>query len=254
MLEIAISPCPNDTYLFAPWILGFLGGSPKAHFADIEELNLSALEKRFPLIKVSFACPLEGFEILPVGAALCFQFGPKLIAKAPFPLEALAEKRIAIPGLWTTAHLLLKQFCPTPKEKRFCRFDQIFALLQENEVDAGLIIHESRFTFEQNGFVEIADLGNLWHEKFALPLPLGGLALQKNHPLKQRIIDLLQYSYDFAKKNFNTILPFILEKAQETKRAIVLKHIETYVNQETRELSSLGWQAIHEITRLRHIS
>ncbi|MCP5469981.1 MAG: 1,4-dihydroxy-6-naphthoate synthase [Chlamydiales bacterium] len=248
MLEIAISPCPNDTFLFRPWIEGVVGAAPKVHYADIQQLNEWALEGKYPLIKISLACRPEGYEILPVGAALGFNVGPKIIANAPFPLEELGSKRIAIPGKHTTAHALLKRLCPVPKEKIFCRFDEIVSLLKQGEVDAGLIIHESRFTFEREGFAEIADLGTIWYDRFLLPLPLGGLVMQKGHLLRDEVIETLQACYDYAFANTEEGLPFTLKHAQEMEHAVVLQHIQTYVNKETRALSPEGWRAIEELT------
>jgi len=249
MIELAISPCPNDTFLFAPWVLGKLDAPPPhIHFADIEQLNNWALTKKFPLIKVSIACmsKLADYELLPVGAALGFHVGPKIIAKKRYSLGDLSRLRLAVPGAWTTAHLLLQKLSPQPREKHFCLFHEIFHLLNAGIVDAGLIIHESRFTFEKEGFVEIADLGELWHERFSLPLPLGGLAMIKNHPLREEVITILQKSYDFAYSHTKELLPFILEHAQVKEAA--LQHIATYVTGETRELSPTGWKAIERLT------
>ncbi len=249
MIELAISPCPNDTFIFGPWALGKLDAPPPhIHFADIEQLNNWALTKKFPLIKVSIACmsKLPDYELLPVGAALGFHVGPKIIAKKPYSLEDLPRLTLAIPGAETTAHLLLQKLCPEPGKKHFCLFHEISNLLNADIVDAGLIIHESRFTFAKEGFVEIADLGELWHQRFSLPLPLGGLAMIKNHPLRNEVITILQKSYDFACSHTKEIMPFILEHAQ-VKEA-VLQHIETYVTDETRELSFAGWKAMERLT------
>ena len=248
MLDLAISPCPNDTFLFGAWVLGFLGEPPNVHFADIEQLNSWALEKRYPLIKVSMACmaKLDDYELLPVGAALGFHVGPKIIANESYDLEDLPNLRIAIPGRETTAHLLLQRLCPKPLEKHFCLFHEISDLLKAGVVDAGLIIHESRFTFEEEGFVEMADLGELWHERFDLPLPLGGLAMKKGHPMRDEVIETIQSSYDFAYAQAAELLPFIMEHAQVKEAA--LQHIQTYVSSETRELSEKGWEAIQKLT------
>ncbi|MFN0065635.1 MAG: MqnA/MqnD/SBP family protein [Chlamydiales bacterium] len=249
MLDLALSPCPNDTFLFYPWIHGRVGKIVlRPHFADIEQLNQWALAKKYPLIKLSIACYKEVsayYELLPVGTALGFHVGPKIIAKESFALEELPYKRIAIPGRNTTAHLLLQKLCPEPLEKHFCLYHEIAQLIETGQVDAGLIIHESRFTFTNNGFCEIVDLGEVWHEKFGLPLPLGGLALQRNHPLRSAIIETIRHSYDYAYAHKEETLPFVLQHAQEIKEAVIQEHIETYVTKESRSLSQEGVRAIH---------
>ena len=248
MIKIAISPCPNDTFLFAPWILGHVAKPPSVTFADIEQLNNWAFEKKFPLIKVSIAAlaQMKDYELLPVGAALGDHVGPKIIANRPYALEDLPFLRIAIPGKWTTAHALLQKLCPEPLEKHFCLFHEITDLLKQGIVDAGVIIHESRFTFEQEGFIQIADLGDLWDERYHLPLPLGGLALLKNDPRREEIIEILQKCFDYATEHTADLMPFIMEHAQYPK--VALPHIQTYVTSETRALSLKGQEAIWRLT------
>jgi 1,4-dihydroxy-6-naphthoate synthase len=250
-IDAALSPCPNDTFLFYGWIQGILGKeiplSP--HFADIEELNRWALAKKFPLIKISFATfpyLLQDYELLPVGAALGFHCGPKIIARSPFPLEQLPFKTIAIPGVHTTAHLLLKQLLLSTGEKSFCPYHKVASWIDDKTVDCGLIIHESRFTYLREGFVEIADLGELWHQKTGAPLPLGGLAIARSlpPPIKWKILSTLQESLSFAQRHIDQTLPFVLLHSQEKEPAAVLQHIETYVTRETSSLSDNGIRAI----------
>ena len=250
-MKIAISPCPNDTFLFHAWLQGLVGQDIKAEaeFADIQQLNQWALEKRFPLIKISLGCygrVEDSYEILPIGAALGFQCGPKIISKVFFdPLE-IAHKTIAIPGQDTTAHLLLKRLLPSPHKKVFCLYHEIAQLIHAGVTDCGLIIHESRFTFAGAGFVEIADLGELWHMQTNAPLPLGCLALLRSTPLpvKERLIAILQESLALAHSQPKLALPFILQHSQEKDPAIVAQHIETYVTSETAQLSPIGKKAI----------
>ncbi len=250
-IAVAISPCPNDLFFFAPWIKGYVGKElrPKVSFADIDQLNSWAMEKKFPLIKASFYCMAklqDDYELLTVGAALGFGCGPKIVSLKPSSLSEISNMRIAIPGKLTTAHLLLQTFAPPPKEKVFCTYDKIGPLLKQGSVDAGLIIHESRFTFQKEGFYEIADLGELWERATALPLPLGGLALSRELPSSQ-VCTILQQSYDFAKEFPEAIKEEILHYSQEKDLSVVKAHIDLYVNEETRSLSSLGKKAIEEL-------
>jgi 1,4-dihydroxy-6-naphthoate synthase len=250
-VKIAISPCPNDTFLFHGWLSGLVGLDlpVQVTFGDIQQLNEWALEKRFPLIKLSMGCfahVQKDYELLPVGAALGFQCGPKIIALSPFPLSQLKTKTIAIPGKDTTAHLLLNRLLPSPQRKIFCLYHEIGTRIRMDEADCGLIIHESRFTFEQSGFQEIADLGELWHSKTKLPLPLGGLAILRSCSVstKNRIIAILQESLNLGCQNPEQTLPFVLKHSQEKDPSIVKKHIATYVNSETLSLSNQGKKAI----------
>lgn len=252
-MQCAISFCPNDTYLFYAWIHQVVGKELPitALFADIEKLNELALSAAIPLIKISFhtfANIAHHYQLLPIGSALGFHCGPKLIAKTPFSLTDLHKKKIAIPGKQTTAHLLLDRLNLIPKEKHFCLYHEIMPLIECGTVDCGLIIHESRFTFKPQ-FVEIADLGLLWHTQTQLPLPLGGIAIARDIPSshKQTIVSILQSSLAFARKFPNKALPFILQAAQEKKTAVVKKHIQTYVNCETEKLSQKGILAIQTL-------
>ncbi|MCH9703978.1 MAG: hypothetical protein K0U13_04225 [Chlamydiae bacterium] len=249
MIELAISPCPNDTFLFAPWALGLVAEPPKIHFADIQQLNEWALQGRYPLIKVSISTYAKlDAELLPVGAAVGEGVGPKLIASKKYCLDDLPQLRVAIPGRETTAHLLLQRLGLVPKSKRFCLFTEVANLIRSGEVDAGLIIHESRFTFEDEGFIEISDLGDLWDG----PLPLGGLVMQKGHPLQKEVVQILQRSFDYAEKNLDEIMPYILKHAQYPD--VAQEHIECYVTDQTRQLSPAALTAIERLTNEKTVS
>lgn len=169
-----------------------------------------------------------------------------MVAATPFPLSELSQKRVAIPGSETTAHFLLDHLLPSPKEKVFCLYHEIPHLLRTSQADCGVIIHESRFTFAQEGFVEIVDLGEMWHQKTHLPLPLGGVAIDRSLPdsQKKQILSILQDSLDYARSNPEEAIAFCLKHSQEKEEAIVKQHIDLYVNQETAALSSVGTKAI----------
>ena len=159
-MKIAFSPCPNDTYLFYAWIKGLVGQELAPHpiLADIQQLNAWGMKKTFPLTKLSLHCfakVVYTYQLLPIGFALGFNCGPKIIAKIPFHLSELSNKTIAIPGKETTAHLLLSRLSVQPKKKLFCLYHEINTLIEKGEADCGVIIHESRFTFQEAGFVEI---------------------------------------------------------------------------------------------------
>ena len=248
-IPLALSPCPNDTYLFAGWIGGHVGRELlcEPYFADIEELNRMAQESRFPLTKLSFStyAKLADYKLLPIGAALGFGVGPKLIGLKPTSLDQIPKLKIAIPGIETTAHFLLDHFFPGVACKRISLYSEIEELILKGEVDLGLVIHETRFTFQKKGLFEVADLGTLWEERYQLPLPLGGLALRVDfEEEREMIVSILQDSLSFAKTHFETIFPLIKNKAQEKSREVIQKHIDLYVNEETRMLSEKGQRAI----------
>lgn len=247
-MKIGISPCPNDTFLFHAWISGKIESSivPEVTFGDIQQLNQWAMNKRLPFLKVSFFCfgkILDEYDLLPIGAALGHCCGPKLISKKPFALHEIKSKKVAIPGKETTAHLLFEHFCPPPLEKKFCLYHEIFSLLSNDEVDCGVIIHESRFTFQQLGFYQIADFGELWEKRHGLPLPLGGLVVQKNVS-SEALIAALKGSLNFARANPQESLPFILQHSQGKDLKVIQEHISLYVNRETEALSEKGIAAI----------
>lgn len=252
-MKIALSPCPNDTYLFHAWIAGLCGEPPEVFFADIQTLNELALSGLFPLIKLSFGCfkrVVNHYQLLPIGSALGFNCGPKIISKTHFSVEKLSEMRVAIPGKDTTAHLLLNHLLPPPKEKKYCLYHEVAQLIDKNEVDCGLIIHETRFTFAAKGFIEIIDLGELWQDRYQLPLPLGGLAIHKDFPNKEEVVSLIEKSLDQANTHPDLSRNFILKYSQEKNPEIVDRHIETYVNEETKRISRNGILAIETLTNL----
>lgn len=244
-MKIAFSPCPNDTYLFYAWIHGKINSPLDAEpvYADIEKLNEWALKGTYPLLKLSFATlahVLDRYELLPVGAALGHNCGPKIIAKE----KRENFGRIAIPGKLTTAHLLFDRLGLKAEEKHFCRYDEIYTLLHAGKVDSGLIIHESRFTYSQEGFVECTDLGELWGGL----LPLGGLAVHRDFPHIPELISTLKHSLEYAHQHPREAEAFILTHSQEKDPDVVYKHIKTYVNEESLQLSSAGMRAIKRLT------
>lgn len=252
-MKIAISPCPNDTFLFHAWIAGLVADSPDVMFADIQQLNELAHEGNYPLIKLSFNCfkeVCETYQLLPIGAALGFNCGPKIIAKTPLSPKELPKKRIAIPGKETTAHLLLEKLLPPIEDKYFCLYNEVADLIAQDVVDCGLIIHETRFTFSSLGLFEILDLGELWHERFQSPLPLGCLAIHRDYPDKENVLHTLQDSLAYAYAHPDASRHFILKHSQEKNPVVVKRHIETYVNEETAFLSKNGFKAIETLTGL----
>ena len=207
--------------------------------ADIQELNELAKSGTYDLIKVSCAALpplLEQYHVLPIGAAIGFGCGPLLISKHPFPLTELSTKRVAIPGKDTTAHELLNRVAPKPAEKLFCLYHEIGEILEAGRADAGVIIHEQRFTFQEQGFVEIADLGKLWGR----PIPLGCLVAKRE--LGGEVIDALRRSLALATQC--SPMAYMKQHAQELEESVIQQHVDLYVTEETYNLSPKGAAAI----------
>lgn len=253
-LSAAISPCPNDTFLFAAWAEGRAGRELPIdlHFADIQQLNEWALAGRYPICKVSFAILprlLPTYQLLPVGAALGWRCGPLLVARSLFPLEALGTKRVALPGRDTTARLLLERFAPPPLESRFYPFHKTVEALDRGEVDCAILIHEQRFTYQGQGLSLICDLGTLWHDRTGLPLPLGGLVAHRSLPdeVRRRFIAAARESLTVGWSDPKANERYVLERAQEMAPVVVQAHIETYVTAESHTLSEEGLRAIDQL-------
>ncbi len=255
-LQIALSPCPNDTFAFHAWIADLTNPEITLEpiFADIETLNVWALEKKYPITKLSFPCFAQlqdSYELLDVGCALGLDLGPKVIATRPMDISELKHAVLAIPGQQTTAHFLARHLLPLPQEKVFCTYDEVYGLLHQKKVDAAVVIHESRFTFAKEGFFEIADLGKLWNNKYSLPLPLGGIAIRKDIAhLKKALTCHLKSSLHFAHQDPKRSFPYVQNLSQEKDPKVIEAHISLYVNNETLELSALGKKAIEVFLQL----
>jgi len=250
-ITMGISPCPNDTFSFYALLHGLVSDLDfTIQFEDLDTLNKLANAKSLDVIKVSFyqfATLFDDYFLLPCGSALGFDNGPKVISLKP--VEDFSNCKIAFAGKMTTAHFLFDQFF-TCKEKLFCPYFEIEEMVQKKQVDAGVIIHENRFTFEKKGLVENADLGKMWQQKTKMPLPLGGIAIKKSLEKSEMIQKALFDSIQFAIKNPEKTIEFVLKLSQEKNRDIVEKHIKTYVTKETEILSQKGIKAIDHFLSL----
>ncbi|MHB8147257.1 MAG: 1,4-dihydroxy-6-naphthoate synthase [Vulcanimicrobiaceae bacterium] len=253
---LAYSPCPNDTYIFAALTNGLLEQAPsvRVHFADIEELNNAALRGTFELTKVSYgAIPwlMERYRILRAGGALGRGCGP-LVVTGPGRARSLEELRdavFAIPGERTTAFMLLQLALGARPRTVQLRFDRIIPAIAAGEVEAGLIIHESRFTYADAGLVRAADLGEWWERTTGKPIPLGAI-LVRNDIARERALGLnraIERSLAFARHHENLIMPFIREHAFEMSEAVMRDHIALYVNDYSRDIGEGGILAVREL-------
>ncbi len=254
-LTLAYSPCPNDTFMFYGISSGKLtipDYTIQTHLHDIETLNAFALEGKYHITKLSFHCYFyvsQKYDLLPVGAALGYGCGPVLVSSKTITKDQIAQQKIAVPGKYTTAHLLLKLYAPEAQNKIFVPYDQIISSIKEGKADCGVIIHESRFLFEQFGLKKITDLGQWWEEETKLPIPLGAIAIKKEltAKLEKRFQQLLIQSIDQSTQNPEKAMPYITQHAKELKSEVLHKHINTFVNKFSRELGKEGREAIETL-------
>lgn len=256
-LTLAYSPCPNDTYVFAAWTNGLLGDAPavRVHLADIDELNDAAARGSYDLIKVSYgAIPwlAERYRILRSGGAIGRGCGPLLVARpdsSPALFADFADRSIAIPGERTTAFLLLQLALGSrPKTVRL-RFDRIVPAVVQGQVDGGLIIHESRFTYRDAGLIAITDLGEWWENMTLLPVPLGAILVRNDvsDDVARAANDAIRRSLTFAREHENSVMPYVSEHAFEMNDAVMRNHIALYVNEFTDDVGDEGVEAIHAL-------
>jgi 1,4-dihydroxy-6-naphthoate synthase len=192
-LEVGYSPCPNDTFIFHALVTGRVasgGFTWRPRIEDVETLNQWAFTQKLPVTKISFHAYgriRREYALLRSGAALGRGCGPLVVAREPRVIDDLTGRRIAIPGHWTSAALLLRLFCPAlPRERLVVLpFDRILEATARGEVDAGLIIHESRFCYAQRGLVALVDLGEWWEGETGQPIPLGTSAQPSSAPSRK---------------------------------------------------------------------
>ncbi len=258
----AYSPCPNDTFIFAAWTRGLLPHAPPLRVVldDVEALNEAARAGRFELTKVSYgAIPylLERYRILRAGGALGRGCGPLIVAKpdahrrVPALHELPARARIAIPGRLTTAFLLLQLALGRRARAVPIRFDRIVPAVAAGEFDAGLIIHESRFTYRAAGLESIADLGQWWENETGNPIPLGAILVRRDFDdaAARRFDATIRASLAAAYRDEAAILPYVREHAFEMNDDVMRAHIELYVNRYSRDIGDDGIVAVEDLFR-----
>lgn len=257
-LSLGFSPCPNDTFLFEAMLHGRVdteGLSFEVTIADVEELNAKALRRELDVTKLSFhalAYVVEDYALLDSGSALGKNCGPLLVAREAYGLGQLPDLRIAIPGQYTTANFLLSLAAPQAMKKAEILFSEIEERVLSGEFDAGLLIHENRFTYEKKGLKKIMDLGEYWETRTGCPIPLGGIAVHRRVPLEtaRKINRILRRSVDFAQAHPGEGREFVKGHAQAMEEEVIRNHISLYVNEYTRELGRAGREAIETLFRI----
>lgn len=254
-LSLGFSPCPNDTFIFDAMVHGKIdteGLEFEVLLADVEELNQKAFAKELDITKLSyhaFAYLLNDYTLLDAGSALGNNCGPLLIAKKNLSQEEINQAKIAIPGKYTTANFLLSLAFPEAQNKVETLFSDIENAVLNDEVDAGLIIHENRFTYQDKGLVKIMDLGEYWESTTQLPIPLGGIVVNKKLPkaIQQKVNRVMKRSVTFALENPTETKEYVKAHAQEMDEKVMYKHINLYVNDYTKDLKTNGKAAIDKL-------
>jgi 1,4-dihydroxy-6-naphthoate synthase len=251
-LKLCFSTCPNDTFVFDALIHNKIdteGLTFDVHMADVEELNKLAFSAESDITKLSFnayAQVSESYKILNSGSALGRKNGPLLVSKTKIYPDEIGDLKIAIPGKHTTAAALLQIIFPSAKNLNEYLFSDIESAVLDGEVDAGVLIHEGRFTYARKGLKLIADLGEEWESRMQQPIPLGCIAVKRTIPdeIQQKFDKILCKSLEFALKNPNESLPFVRKYAQEMDEDTMQKHINLFVNEFTQNLNTQGKEAV----------
>jgi 1,4-dihydroxy-6-naphthoate synthase len=254
-LSLGYSPCPNDTFIFHALVSGLVAADGVAfaeRLEDVETLNRLAEEAALDVTKVSYgAIPhlLRDYVLLRSGGALGRGCGPLVVAREGFDARGLDGARIAIPGRGTTANLLVRLFAPGARAGTEMVYSDIMPAVARGEVDAGLIIHESRFTYPQHGLVKVVDLGEWWEEATGLPIPLGGILARRDlgEETIRAVDDAIRRSVEHAFAHPADWKDYVRAHAQEMDEAVQRQHINLYVNRFTVDLGDEGERAIHEL-------
>ncbi|GAA1980702.1 1,4-dihydroxy-6-naphthoate synthase [Kitasatospora viridis] len=254
-LRIAYSPCPNDTFVFHAWAHGRIPGAeaPEVLFADIDVTNGLAERAELDLLKVSYgALPwlLDEYALLPCGGALGRGCGP-LVLTRPESSGDLTGKVVAVPSERSTAYLLFRLWAATAVpgglgEVVVLPFHEIMPAVRDGRVDAGLVIHEARFTYQQYGLAKLADMGEAWEAATGLPIPLGAIIAKRSlGPARLReLADAVRSSVRAAWDDPAASREYVLAHAQEMDPAVADQHIALYVNEFTADLGEEGYAAV----------
>ena len=253
-LTLGFSPCPNDCFIFDAIVhrrIDLEGLEFDVRMADVEALNKDAFAGDADVTKLSFhayAHCVSNYVLLDAGSALGRNCGPLLISKRSITTEEVAagHLRIAIPGKYTTANFLMGFAFPAATNKSELVFSAIESAVACGHYDAGLIIHENRFTYEQKGLKKIVDLGEIWEGETGAPIPLGGIVIRRSLPedVKAAVNRVLRSSVEYAFAHPEASLPFVREHAQEMDEEVMYRHIDLYVNDYSVDLGPEGRRAV----------
>lgn len=256
-MNIAFSPCPNDTFVFHAWVHGLIPGAPTLDvtYADINLTNHWAAEKKGPEVqKISFAAlpwVLKDYALIPCGGALGRGCGPLLLTSEQAEPAKLSGKTVAVPSERSTAYLLFRLWAAANVpggvgEIIIMPFHEIMPAVRDKKIDAGLVIHEARFTYQNYGLNMLVDLGNWWEEDTQLPIPLGAIIADRSLDVKA-IENWTRASVQYGWANPEISKPYIMQHAQELSPDVAQAHIDLYVNSFTENLGDDGFNAIESL-------
>ncbi|MFD2169762.1 1,4-dihydroxy-6-naphthoate synthase [Tumebacillus lipolyticus] len=255
-MKIAFSPCPNDTFVFHAWVHGLIPGAPKldVRYADIDITNsLAAESNELDVLKISYAAlpwVLDEYALLPCGGALGRGCGPLVLTNQAGVSDpaVLSGKRVAVPSERSTAYLLFRLWAAQNVpggvgEIVILPFHEIMPAVRDGKVDAGLVIHEARFTYGAYGLTMLADMGSWWEADTGLPIPLGAIVAKRSLDLSA-IADWTRASVEYAWAHPEASNEYVLQHAQELSPEVAKAHIDLYVNRFTADLGDDGYGAI----------
>src|SRR3954463_7668583 len=258
-LTLGFSPCPNDCFMFDAIVNGRIdleGLEFAPRLADVEALNNAAFAGEADVTKLSYhayAYCTAGYVLLDAGSALGRNCGPLLISKRLITKDEVAAGglRIAIPGKYTTANFLLGLAFPQARKTTPLLFSDIEGAVLDGRFDAGLIIHENRFTYADKGLRKILDLGEYWEETTGAPIPLGGIVVKRSLPedVQRRVNRVLRRSVEFAFAHRTASLDYVRAHAQEMSEDVMYRHIDLYVNEYSVDLGAEGRRAVELLFR-----
>lgn len=257
-LTLGFSPCPNDTFIFDALVTKKIDTEDfefDVVLEDVQTLNDWAIQSRLDISKISYgvlSLVLNDYILLNSGGALGKSAGPLLIAKSQITTSRVPGLKIAIPGENTTAHMLFKMVFPEAVNKQFMIFHQIEDAVLSGEADAGVIIHENRFTYQQKGLHKIMDLGEFWEKETNVPIPLGGIVAKRslNTSVINKVDSLIRKSLEYAFEHYPEITEYVKQHSQEMSEDVMRKHIDLYVNNYSLDLGEEGKQAVKKILQL----
>ena len=252
-LSLCFSTCPNDTFMFDALVnkrIDLQGLKFDVALADIEELNKNALRAIPDITKISinaYGAVSENYQLLSSGSALGRGVGPLVVSKRKIYPDEVRYAKIAIPGVQTTANLLFSLAYPDANDKKVYLFSDIEDVVLSNEVDVGVVIHETRFTYQKRGLIKLNDLGDFWETETGLPIPLGGIAIRRDlsQNVKVLVQQLIAQSVNFAFENPDLSTNYVRTYAQEMDVEVMRKHIQLYVNSYSADLGDSGRSAIN---------
>jgi 1,4-dihydroxy-6-naphthoate synthase len=246
-VKLAFSPCPNDTFVFHAWTHGLLDAAPPVEvtYADIDVTNTAAERGEFDVVKVSYAALpwlLDTYELLPAGGALGRGCGPLVLTRGGVP--DLDGRTVAVPSERSTAYLLMRLWAAEQRPARIdvVPFAAIMPAVRDGAYDAGLVIHEARFTYQDYGLTALADLGEWWEADTGLPIPLGAILARRGLDTAA-LTDVLRASVEHAWADPSVSAAYVAEHAAEMSPHVQQQHIALYVNEFTRDLGPEGYAA-----------